>query len=299
MPIASTASEITLPPINQGWDNILDFLDFRFPSIGRDVWRERITQGKVHWYNGETVSLASKFRPSKRLCYYREVSKEPKIPFSHHTIYQNEHLLVLCKPHFLPVTPGGQYVNECLLERAKAQTGIKNLSPLHRLDKDTAGLVIFSTNPETRSQYHELFATRKIVKQYFAVALLDDKLGTLKPLKRWMIRNRLIESKTSFVMTEVCGAVNAESSIELIKREDNLGLFKLLPKTGKKHQLRKHMAGIGAPILNDPFYPKLLPKSEIQFDRPLQLLAQSLRFIDPISKTEKYFKSKRSLSITQ
>ncbi|MDX1392168.1 MAG: pseudouridine synthase, partial [Rheinheimera sp.] len=144
MSIAVQASEITLPAQNNGWQTVLQFLCSQFPYIAQDVWRQRIAAGKVHWFNGAAISEQTPFQPSKRLCYYREVVAEPLIPFAHHIVYQDAHILVADKPHFLPVTPGGDYVNECLLMRLKCQTGIDDLVPVHRLDRETAGLVLFS-----------------------------------------------------------------------------------------------------------------------------------------------------------
>ena len=115
MAIASRPSKITLPQENKGWRTVLEFLVQHFPLIEDNVWRERIVKGKIHWLSGETINIETPFKASQILCYYREVQDEPKIPFSHKIIYQDEHILVADKPHFLPVTPGGKYVNECLL----------------------------------------------------------------------------------------------------------------------------------------------------------------------------------------
>ncbi|WP_444996100.1 pseudouridine synthase [Aliikangiella sp. IMCC44359] len=297
MAIARCASEITLPVKNLGWKTILEFLDYQFPLIGKQVWQNRILEGKVHWHSGEAISLNSTFQPSKRLCYYREVEEEPKIPFTHKIIYQNEHLLVACKPHFLPVTPGAEYVNECLLERIRQQTGLTDIVPLHRLDRDTAGLVMFSLNPDSRNGYYQLFAERKIEKRYLAIAHLGHALQALSIPHSWQIMNRLEKSKPSFTMTEVKGDINARSKIKLVSKQAGLGLFELFPETGKTHQLRLHMMRIGVPILNDRFYPRLLPKVAPQFDKPLQLLAKNLSFVDPVSGIKKEFESERKVEL--
>jgi len=296
MSIAKRPSEVTLPPQNQGWVTILDFLDHKFPRIGRKVWQSRIIDGKVHWQSGEPVTLESEFKPSKRLCYYREVQEEPRIPFEHKIIFKNDHLLVVCKPHFLPVTPGSEYVNECLLERVRRQTGITDIVPLHRLDRDTAGLVMFSINPDSRHLYYELFSQRKIKKTYLAVAHLNNELRMLSEGHKWNIENRLKQSKENFTMVEVEGEINSSSEIELISKKEDLGFFELTPESGKKHQLRMHMMRIGAPILNDRFYPKLLPKEAPDFENPLQLLAQKLFFNDPINQIERSFETTLKLS---
>ena len=107
MSIAKRPSKITLPPENKGWSNLLEFLIWKFPLIDATIWHDRFKQKKIHWLSGEIVSLNTVFEPSKILCYYREVESEPKIPFKHEVLFRNEHILVACKPHFLPVTPGG------------------------------------------------------------------------------------------------------------------------------------------------------------------------------------------------
>lgn len=283
MSIAKRPSKITLPATNNGWNNILDFLVYQFPLIKKQVWLARLDSAKIHWQSGEAVSKDSAFIASRTLCYYREVEQEPIIPFKHQVLFQNDHLVVADKPHFLPVTPGGQYVNQCLLEKLRVELQCPDIVPLHRLDKDTAGLVLFSINSESRGLYSQLFANHQIKKEYLAIAEMKSKTSTIGD--QWHIKNRLVKSEPRFLMKEVSGIDNSHSEIELIKyhQYQNHGLFKLSPITGKTHQLRLHMMKIGFPILNDPFYPDLKPKSEMNFDKPLQLLAEKITFTDPIS----------------
>lgn len=296
MSIARNASEITLPAVNQGWPTVFAFLCSHFSRIDAQVWQSRIVAGKVHWYSGEAITLDTPFSPSKRLCYYREVAAEPVVPFAHHILYQDEHILLADKPHFLPVTPGGDYVNECLLARLKRDTGLDDIAPVHRLDRETAGLVLFSVNPHSRAGYYQLFSAAKVQKQYQAVAKLapEAQNGTL-PL-HWHIANRIEKSQPRFINAIVPGEVNAVSDISLIARDAELGLFELSPHSGKTHQLRLHMLSLGMPILYDKYYPQLLPKQAIQPDQPLQLLAKSLRFTDPVSGRSQHFRSHFALS---
>ncbi|MCC5826819.1 pseudouridine synthase, partial [Alkalimonas sp.] len=251
MSIAKTASEITLPPQSNGCRTVFEFLCQRFPKIGAAVWRERIAAGKVHWYQGEAITEQTSFLPSRRLCYYREVTAEPVIPFAHRILYQDAHMLIADKPHFLPVTPGGDYVNECLLARLKRDTGLHDLVPVHRLDRDTAGLVLFSLNPLSRPGYYQLFVKGSIHKQYQAVARLMPQLQTAALPLRWHIDNRIEKANPGFINRIAEGEPNARSTIELTDRSGELGLFQLQPFTGKTHQLRLHMLSLGAPILHD------------------------------------------------
>ena len=296
MAIANRPSKITLPQENKGWKNIAEFLIERFPLIEKSIWLSRLNLGKVHWQNGDRVDLNTAFVANRTLCYYREVEKELEVPFEHNIIHQDQHILVTCKPHFLPVTPGGQAVNECLLERLRQEQDLEDIVAMHRLDRETAGLVIFSINAKTRGTYCQLFADRKITKCYQAVAQLPETINSLALPQKWSITNRLQKSKPAFIMHEVDGDINAHSEISLVDKNNQLGLFDLKPITGKTHQLRLHMSKIGTPILNDKFYPKLLPEKPENFEQPLQLLAKSLSFIDPISGIQHHYNSQRKLS---
>ena len=291
---AARPSEITLPPVNQGWDNLYQFLCSQFPRIAPEIWAARFRDGKIHWHNGEPVSMAAPFLPSRRLCYYREVVAEPVVQAAHQIIYQDSHILLACKPHGLPVIPGGEFVNECLLERVRRDTGLEDIAPVHRLDRDTAGLVLFSVNAQSRAAYYQLFAQGLIEKTYQAVACLPESLQHQSLPQQFELHNRLEKSQPRFLMQAVSGEPNAHSTLRLVARRHQLGLFHLTPHTGKTHQLRLHMQAIGCPILFDPYYPTLLPKTE-QLAGPLQLLAQQLRFVDPISGSAQYFCSTRQL----
>jgi len=294
--IARQASEITLPAVNNGWHTVLQFLCSRFPFIGEAIWRERIAAGKVYWFNGAAISADTLFQPSKRLCYYREVTAEPVIPFAHQILYRDQHIIVADKPHFLPVTPGGDYVNECLLARLQRETGIADMVPVHRLDRDTAGLVLFSVNAQSRPAYYQLFSAGTINKQYQAVARLTQQAATAALPKHWRIENRIEKSTPRFINAIVAGEVNAQSTISLVAKRAELGLFELTPHSGKTHQLRLHMLSLAMPILYDNYYPELKPKQAPQFEQPLQLLAKQLSFTDPLSQKQQQFSSKQQLS---
>jgi tRNA pseudouridine32 synthase/23S rRNA pseudouridine746 synthase len=149
MGISRTPSVVTLPSMEKPYPSILEFLSRAFPNIPRDNWAERIRASKVLDDQGAAITTESEYVPAKRIFYFREVENEPVIPFSENIVFQNDELLVACKPHFLPVIPGGRFVNECLLNRLRARTGIDHLAPLHRIDRETAGIVIFSVNPGT------------------------------------------------------------------------------------------------------------------------------------------------------
>jgi len=298
MSIAKKASQVCLPEKRVGVNTVLQFLCEQFSLITEDVWRERIKQGKVHWLDGNLIDEYTLYQAGKVLCYYREVKAESTIPFQHQIIYQDEHIVIADKPHFLPVTPGGRFVNECLLARLQRELAIEELVPVHRLDKDTAGLVMFSLNPDTRAQYFQLFADKRIDKRYLAVARChppEIRIG-----REWRIKNRIEVAEPRFIRRQTnSGEPNAESQIECIALHEELGLFRLSPITGKTHQLRLHMMAINAPILNDSFYPVLQPENDGCYQEPLQLLANKLSFVDPVSGVHHLFESRQKLRLQE
>ena len=291
MGIAKHPSVVTMPATEPPYPSIAEFLSKKFPNVSRNRWAERILEGKVLDDRGQPVTADTPYSPSKRIFYFRETYNEPVIPFAEQILFQNDEILVACKPHFLPVTPGGRYVEECLLNRLRARTGIADLAPLHRLDRETAGIVIFSVNPDTRGRYHGLFMRGKVEKTYHALADVNQTPRD----NRWTVENRIVRGEPRFKMKTVPGAVNARSRIQLLEVKGNRGLFGLQPLTGKTHQLRLHMSGLGFGILNDRVYPDLQPEREDDFDRPLQLLARRIRFHDPVADQSREFQSEREL----
>ncbi|PID57435.1 pseudouridine synthase [candidate division KSB3 bacterium] len=288
---APRPSYATLPDCAPPYPTILDFLDKRFPKLGRDVWQARLDQGKIRDDRGQLIDLDTPYQPALRLCYFREVDKEPSIPFREKILYQDERILIADKPHFLPVTPAGPYVNECLLYRLRADTGLQEIVPVHRIDRETAGLVMFSIDRRTRGLYHELFSAGHARKCYEAIATLPAE----QDRETWLIKNRIVAGEPWFRVKVAEGEVNAISKITVMQRKGSIGRFRLEPLTGKQHQLRLHLSLIGSQILNDRYYPHLQPKHADDFEHPLQLLAQELCFRDPVANKMREFQSTQSL----
>jgi len=289
--IAPYLSYVTLPLAEPPFPSMLDFLDRRFSRVGRDVWRSRLERGFVTDDSGRPVSMDTPYRVNLRLCYRREVESEPVIPFKEEIVFRDEHFLIACKPHFLPVIPSGPYVNECLLYRLGRNTGIKDLAPVNRLDRETAGLVMFSTCRKTRSLYSDLFRLGRVSKAYEAIGVLPHAPGR----KEWSVESRIVRGEPWFLSKNEDGKANARTLIRLVDERNGMGCFVLKPFTGKQHQLRLHMTMIGSRIINDFYYPVLQPEPKKGFDKPLQLLAKELSFIDPVSGDERKFLSKRIL----
>ncbi len=272
------------------WTTLGAYLAERFPMVSEDSWRERMERGEVLDSHGRRVGYDDAFPGGACIFYYREREGETRIPFDETILFANDELLVVDKPHFLPVTPGGRFLHETLLVRLKRKTGIDTLTPIHRLDRETAGVMLFSVNPATRAVWQSLFRFRQVTKVYEAIAPYREDL-TL-PVD---VCSRIERDEQFFRVREVDGEPNAFSRIELIERRGDLALYRLLPVTGKMHQLRVHMNSLGLPILNDGFYPVALPCKGDDFSSPLKLLARSIAFTDPVSGEPREFDSLQSL----
>jgi len=281
-------SRVALPP-EGAFSTVLEFLAFRFPRIPEVVWRERIEQQKVRFADGLPVQLDTPFQANRHVDYYREVINERPIPFQEQVLFENEHIVIADKPHFLPVHPAGDYVNETLITRLRTRYGYPELCNAHRIDRLTAGLVLCVKTREHRGLYQEMFRDGSVKKTYLAVGKLPSEIHRT----HWHIQTRMESTDDTFRMKITSGTpVNSESFIKLIARHQELGLFHLQPITGKKHQLRVHLASIGSAILNDPFYSDYSDlESGDDFQRPMQLLAQRMEFIDPLSKVPMTFTS--------
>ncbi|MDD2542700.1 MAG: pseudouridine synthase [Desulfuromonadaceae bacterium] len=291
MGISTHPSIVTMPEAERPYPSILSFLSARFPAIPRDVWEKRILEGKVINEKTGQITLHTEYTPLGRIFYFREVTAEPLIPFAEKILYLDDEILVACKPHFLPVTPGGRYVEECLLNRLRRRTGIEDLVPLHRIDRETAGIVLFSVNKKSRGLYGTLFMNGHVEKTYQAISACTP----LEEATSWEVENRIERGEPWFRMRTVSGKVNARSAIDLVEVKGALARFILHPLTGKTHQLRLHMGGLGFGILNDRYYPELQAEREDDFDTPLQLIAQKLCFKDPISNRTREFEAERTL----
>jgi tRNA pseudouridine32 synthase/23S rRNA pseudouridine746 synthase len=279
---------VALPSAGQG--SMLDFLAQRLPAVSRAQWLERLDAAEVVDEYGAVVTPERAFQPGIRLYYYRSLPDEPPLPFEEAVLYQDEHLLVADKPHFMPVTPSGRYLHQTLLVRLKQRLGLAELSPLHRIDRETAGLVLFSVQRSTRGLYQALFRDRQITKHYEAVAPWRNDVAF--PREH---RSRLEESPQFFRMHEVPGTPNTHTRMDLLEVTDDWARYRLSPITGKRHQLRVHMAALGLPLRNDAFYPVVNDPPEGDYSSPLQLLAQSLEFTDPLTGERRHFESARSL----
>jgi len=275
------------------WKTLGDYFAVRFPMVSAESWADRMSRGEVVDDLGVALSLDSPFRTGACVFYYRQRRDETPIPFEEKILFLNDQLLVVDKPHFVAVTPGGRFLRETLLARLKRSTSIDTLTPIHRLDRETAGVMMFSVDPATRSLWQSLFRHQKVNKVYEAVAPFRESMSFPQEISSCIIRDDQF-----FRMREIEAEANAFTSIDFVERRGPLALYRLYPRTGKMHQLRVHMNSLGIPILNDRFYPAALPAGTDDFSAPLQLLARSLSFIDPVSGERRVFESNFKLQVS-
>ncbi|GAA1496652.1 RluA family pseudouridine synthase [Paeniglutamicibacter kerguelensis] len=338
------ATRLRIPSAGE-WETVCDYMLHRFGHVDEAGIVRRFETGEVVGLGGVPIELSTPLGEHEFIWYYRNLPVEAEIPFTESVLHHDEHLLVIDKPHFLPTTPGGRFIQQSALVRLRNRVGNPDLIPMHRLDRATAGVLLFSTNPETRGDYQTLFERREISKTYEAVSALEDVDG--RPAGEVMgvgglggraedrsgnfipgaagpgnslldsagleaaledlpliYRNRMSKIKGQLRSLVEAGEPNAESLVELLGVGPSAGnfaglkvaKFRLSPHSGKTHQLRVHLAALGLGILNDPFYPTLLDLAPDDYTRPLQLLARSISFVDPISGEPVTYSSKLELS---
>ena len=285
------ASCVALPNVAHGL-TILAFLQQRFPNMAASVWQERMHAGLLVDENGLAVSEVDALsdRLGMHLYYYRDVPNEMPIPFQAEILYEDEHLLVADKPHFLPVMPAGEYLQHTLLVRLRRAFDLPDLAPLHRIDRETAGVVMFAKHEAVRGAYHALFRERQIHKQYEAIARWRPELAY--PFEH---ASCMQESGDFFRMGEAEGVENSRTIVDVLVCNATWARYLLSPISGKRHQLRVHMAALGMPLLYDSLYPQVRPVKSGDYAQPLQLLAKSVQFVDPITQTEQRFVSRQQL----
>ncbi len=286
------------------WDTAMDYMMHRWGHIDPQGIEDRFDAGEIVGEAGVALDRTTPLRDHTFIWYYRTLPPETRIPVELSILHQDEHLLVVDKPHFLPTTPGGTYIQESALVRLRNQLNLPDLIPMHRLDRMTAGILLLSTNPETRGKYQVLFEKRQVQKEYECVSAAVPAPGHPAVDFPVVVRNRMTKSRSYLLAEVIEGEPNAETRIDLLKTFDDgarpgsarRALYRLEPHSGKTHQLRVHMASLGLGIVNDAFYPELLDKAPDDYTKPLQLLARGIRFVDPISRQPVEYRSRLRLS---
>ncbi len=277
-------------PAGDAWATVRDHLVARL-AAGPGVIDGMLDAGRIVDVTGRPVPRDMAYVPGMFVWFHRELPHEEQVPFEVGVLYRDEHVVVADKPHFMATTPRGSHVAETALARLRRQLGIPTLGAAHRLDRLTAGVVLFTVRPEERGAYQSLFRDKRVAKEYEAVAPYDPVLVLPRT-----VRSRIVKERGVVAAREVEGEPNAVSRVELLEHRNGRARYRLLPRTGQTHQLRVHMSALGVPILGDPLYPTVTgPVPTGDFRRPLQLLARALEFTDPVTGRDHRFVSPRVL----
>jgi tRNA pseudouridine32 synthase/23S rRNA pseudouridine746 synthase len=251
-----------------------------------------LASGGFVYEDAATVGAEDPYRPHTFVWFHRDLREEPEVPGEVVVLHRDERIVVVDKPPFLSTIPRGRHVRQSVVVRLRTGLGLPELSPLHRLDRVTSGVLVLATERRWRGPYQSLFEQRRVTKTYRALAPVRDDLALPAT-----VRNHLRKVRGTPQAEVVEGApVNAETLVELESRVgEDLAVYRLSPRTGRTHQLRVHLAGLGIPILDDPLYPDVRDVEVDDFSRPLQLLAAEIAFTDPLDGTERSFSSRRQL----
>ncbi|MDJ0412803.1 pseudouridine synthase [Rhodococcoides fascians] len=268
---------------------IVEYLEREMPD---DDWRRAIGDAELVDEKSRPITLDTRYRAGSLVYFYRVPAHEVPVPFEIGILHEDENLLVVDKPHFLATIPRGRHVTETTTVRLRKQFDCPDLTPAHRLDRATAGVLLFTKTKHARRPYQELFSTRNVAKEYEAVAGFDAALQFPR-----VVQSRILKEHGVMTAYEEPGEPNSETRIELIDTLGDLARYRLFPKTGKTHQLRIHLSSLGIPIVNDPYYPAYTSTPADDFTRPLQLLARALDFTDPLTGEQRRFASARELQL--
>ncbi|MBP2185049.1 RluA family pseudouridine synthase [Amycolatopsis magusensis] len=271
------------------WATLREHLVERLPRVDPARIDELLAEERIVGLDGP-LGPDTPFRPGTFIWFHRDLPDEVPVPFEVEVLHRDDDLLVVDKPHFLATIPRGRHVLQTALVRLRRDLDLPQLSPAHRLDRVTAGLLLFVVRPELRGAYQTMFRDRLVHKEYEAIAPVAPGLDL-----PCVVRSRIVKERGVLAAQEVPGPPNSETRVELAETRDDLGRYRLLPATGRTHQLRLHMSSLGIPILGDDFYPVLTETALDDFRRPLQLLAKALEFTDPVSGRRRRFESRRTL----
>ena len=320
-----------LTPNNTVPATIADYLIARFYPNDPQIIHARFDTGEVRLDDGTILTSDSPYMPGERIWYFRELADEPQLPSDMPVLYEDEHVLAIDKPHFLPTTPRGSYIAQTALTKLRVREQNPRLIPIHRLDRPTAGVLLFAKTVEARRPFQMMFQHRQVSKTYRAVAPVPaDATAAEQALSaeglqvRSHIQKIRDQLQVQQLSEEQCAAQGVEpntlTTVKILRtftpsaravegwrteptlnenrewKKQEWALYDLAPRTGKTHQLRAHLNLLGSPILGDVLYPQVLPDSPDRPEYPLQLLAYSLHFEHPITGERVDLYSGRSLA---
>ncbi|MGI8816127.1 MAG: pseudouridine synthase [Pseudonocardia sp.] len=276
-------------PLDGPWRTLREHLVERLPRVTPERIDAMLRERAIVGTTGPLTEDAP-FEPGALIWFHRDLPDEVPVPFPIPILYRDERLLVVDKPHFLATIPRGRHIQQTALVRLRRELDLPTLSPAHRLDRATAGVLMFVIDPAYRGRYQNLFRDRAVHKEYAAIARHDPNLELPRT-----VRSRIVKERGVVCAQEIPGPPNSETVIELVERHGELTRYRLTPHTGRTHQLRLHLSSLGIPILNDDLYPEPTERPLDDFSRPLQLLAASLQFTDPITGERRRFESRTEL----
>lgn len=275
-------------PADAAAGTIVEFLQAAHPE---EDWSAHLAAGELVDEHGRRVERHTRYQPTRFVYFYREPAAEVPVPFPVEVLHREDGLVVVDKPHFLATIPRGAHIRESVVVRLRRELDLPDLVPVHRLDRMTAGVLLCTTDPRWRRPYQELFERQRVHKVYEAVAGYRPDLEFPR-----VVRSRIVKRHGELTATQSFeGEPNSETRIEVVERRGERARYRLFPRTGRTHQLRLHLAGLGAPIVGDNFYPVFRRRAADDFTAPLRLLARELVFTDPLSGVERRFSSGRVL----
>lgn len=247
--------------------------------------RAKVLAGEVVGADGAVIDAKTVLPAGASVYLYRELPDEVPVPFEIPVLYRDDDIVVVDKPHFVATMPRGRHVAQSALVRLRRELDLPELSPAHRLDRLTAGVLVFTARREVRGAFQTLFSRGLVDKTYLARAAVDPALRLPR-----VVESRIVKRRGRLQAVCEPGAANAETLVELVSAD---GLYRLTPRTGRTHQLRVHMASLGIPIEGDPLYPNVIDVAPDDFSTPLRLLARRIEFTDPRSGVRREFVSRR------
>ncbi len=275
------------------WETMLDWLVERLPA--HVPVQQMVERSEFVYRDGTAIQAGDPYRHHTYVWFHRDVKPEPEVPGRIHLIHQDERIVVVDKPPFLATIPRGTHIRQSVVVRLRDELSLPELTPMHRLDRATSGLLALTTQKRWRGIYQPLFDRRKVTRTYLALAPLRTDLNFPFRVTSHLQKTHGVPQTKVFPGR----SPNSETIMELAGTVGDLGLYRLTPKTGRTHQLRAHLSGLGIPIINDPLYPDMLDVAVDDFSRPLQLLAAELTFTDPIEGTLRAFRSMRDLPVLE